>query len=213
MNGKKANLRQSFRGYQRRHWNGPSTVLARAGHVCCREHRSWWHAAPIRLKQSQPGCPLSDCERISGSIQRARVSALGNADRQKLEIMRALIHGAGMMILDEPTAVLTPADTYELFEQLSSYIRDGGTVVLITHKLDDAIRHADEVTVLRQGRVVLHSPMRNTSATKLSGAMLGVREKESRAISPAPAISGRTSSPSSLTLRCPIGSDAPELYR
>ena len=103
----------------------------------------------------------------------AYVADLGSADRQKLEILRTLAHRAHVLILDEPTAVLTARDTVELFAQLKSFARDGGAVVLITHKLADAIEHADEVTVLRRGRSVLSAPMDTVDESMLIEAMLG----------------------------------------
>lgn len=102
-----------------------------------------------------------------------RVADLGNADRQKLEIIRTLVHNARVMILDEPTAVLTPKDTGELFAQLRAFAEAGGAVVLITHKLADAIEHADDVTVLRHGRVVLSASMNDVDEIVLATAMLG----------------------------------------
>lgn len=112
-----------------------------------------------------------------------RVANLGSADRQKLEIIRTLAHDARVIILDEPTAVLTPADVGELFSQIRAFAARGGSVVLITHKLRDALEHADEVTVLRRGRVVLRSTITDTSESLLATAMLGstlVREMEKR---------------------------------
>ena len=103
----------------------------------------------------------------------ARVADLGSADRQKLEIVRTLTHNAKVMILDEPTAVLTPKDTTELFTQLRAFADAGGAVVLITHKLHDAIEHADDVTVLRHGRVVLSSTMSDVDEITVATAMLG----------------------------------------
>jgi simple sugar transport system ATP-binding protein len=102
-----------------------------------------------------------------------RVADLGNADRQKLEIIRTLIHNARVMILDEPTAVLTPKDTQELFAQLRAFANAGGAVVLITHKLADAVEHADDVTVLRHGTVVLSTSMSHANEAALATAMLG----------------------------------------
>lgn len=103
----------------------------------------------------------------------ARVGDLGNAERQKLEILRTLAHDARILILDEPTAVLTSQDTIELFTQLRSFAASGGCVVLITHKLHDALTHSDQVTVLRRGRVVMTSATGNTSRESLTTAMLG----------------------------------------
>ena len=102
-----------------------------------------------------------------------QVADLGSADRQKLEILRTLAHRARVLILDEPTAVLTAKDTVELFAQLKSFAHEGGAVVLITHKLADAIEHAHEVTVLRRGRSVLSAPMDTVDESMLIEAMLG----------------------------------------
>ena len=101
------------------------------------------------------------------------VSSLGSAERQKLEIIRTFAHDARVLILDEPTAVLTSRDTGELFRQLRTFADSGGAVVLITHKLDDAIANADEVTVLRRGRVALTAPMSRIDRLSLTSAMLG----------------------------------------
>ena len=104
---------------------------------------------------------------------RARVADLGSADRQKLEIMRTLAHDAHTIILDEPTAVLTPTDVTELFTQLRAFAASGGTVILITHKLRDALAYADDVTVLRHGRTVLTGRMSEASAHSLTTATIG----------------------------------------
>lgn len=101
------------------------------------------------------------------------VASLGSAERQKLEIIRSLAHNARVLILDEPTAVLTPRDTGELFRQLRSFAGGGGAVVLITHKLDDVIANADEVTVLRRGQVALAAPISGVDRLSLTSAMLG----------------------------------------
>ncbi len=103
----------------------------------------------------------------------AKVEDLGSADRQKLEIIRTLAHDAKIMILDEPTAVLTPKDVTDLFKQLRTFAASGGAVVLITHKLADARAHADDVTVLRRGKVVLSAHMSETTEDSLAEAMLG----------------------------------------
>ena len=108
-----------------------------------------------------------------------RVSELSNAERQKLEIIRTLAHNARILILDEPTSVLTASDIAELFAQLKAFTRIGNSVVLITHKLADAIEHADEVTVLRHGRMVLSTAMNKASEYSLAAAMLGTSSTRS----------------------------------
>lgn len=102
-----------------------------------------------------------------------KVKDLTASERQKLEIVRTFAHDAKTLILDEPTAVLTPRDIGDLFAQLRAFADSGGSVVLITHKLQDAISHADEVTVLRRGRCVLNASMKSVDEAKLADAMLG----------------------------------------
>jgi simple sugar transport system ATP-binding protein len=103
----------------------------------------------------------------------AQVADLGSADRQKLEIIRTLAHNASILILDEPTAVLTVSDVSELFRQLKAFAANGGSVVLITHKLADARANADDVAVLRRGKLVLDSEMNSVTEAALAEAMLG----------------------------------------
>jgi len=103
----------------------------------------------------------------------AKVRDLTASERQKVEIIRTFAHHATTLILDEPTAVLTPRDIGDLFSQLRSFATKGGNVVLITHKLHDALEHADEVTVLRKGRAVLNAPIKDVTESILANAMLG----------------------------------------
>lgn len=85
---------------------------------------------------------------------RARVRDLGVGDRQRLEIARVLYRDARVVILDEPTAVLTPREATQLYETLHRLAEGGRAVVVVTHKLDEVATHAQAVTVLRRGRVV-----------------------------------------------------------
>lgn len=103
----------------------------------------------------------------------ARVADLSSAERQKVEILRTLAHDARVLILDEPTAVLASHATGELFRQLRVFAESGGTVILITHKIRDALAHADEVTVLRRGKVALTSPVSHLDTSSLTEAMIG----------------------------------------
>ena len=85
----------------------------------------------------------------------ARVADLSVAAQQRVEILKALRREAAVLILDEPTAVLAPAETEHLLRWLRAFVERGGTVILITHKLREALAVADDVTVLRGGRTVL----------------------------------------------------------
>ena len=102
-----------------------------------------------------------------------RVADLAVGDRQRLEILKALYRGAKILILDEPTAVLTPQETGHLFQVLDGLRKQGTTIVLITHKLKEVMRLCDEVTVMRAGRVVQSLPVSQASVEGLAEAMVG----------------------------------------
>ncbi len=103
----------------------------------------------------------------------ALVSDLPVGDRQRLEILKALYRGAKILILDEPTAVLTPQETEHLFKVLRVLRSQGTTIVLITHKLKEVMGLCDQVTVMRAGRVVQEMPIAQASVEGLAEAMVG----------------------------------------
>ena len=116
----------------------------------------------------------------------ARPSTLSAAEQQQLEIAKALGRECRILILDEPGAVLPPAQAAALLEWLRSYAQRGRSVVLVTHKLRDALAVADDVTVLRHGRTVLSSQVAGITETQLLAAMLGSESNtiERRDVSP-----------------------------
>ena len=101
------------------------------------------------------------------------VADLPVGDRQRLEILKALYRGAKVLILDEPTAVLTPQETEHLFTVLHGLREQGTTILLITHKLKEVMRLCDQVTVMRAGRVVQDIAIRDASIEGLAEAMVG----------------------------------------
>lgn len=103
----------------------------------------------------------------------ASVADLSVEAQQRLEIVKALARDARLLILDEPTAVLAPASAAELLRWLRAFANGGRAVVLITHKLREAVSVADDVTVLRRGRTVLSVPAAGETEDVLAGAMLG----------------------------------------
>jgi ABC-type uncharacterized transport system ATPase subunit len=103
----------------------------------------------------------------------ARAADLGVGQRQRVEILKALYRGADLLILDEPTAVLTPQEADHLFEILHALRRQGKTVLLITHKLREIREVTDVVTVMRQGRVVATLPTAETTPEHLAALMVG----------------------------------------
>jgi len=105
----------------------------------------------------------------------ALVQDLPVGQRQRLEILKALYRGARILILDEPTAVLTPQETEHLFVTLRGLRERGTTILLITHKLKEIMALCDKVTVMRGGQVVLDCATADTSLDGLAEAMVGRR--------------------------------------
>jgi general nucleoside transport system ATP-binding protein len=102
-----------------------------------------------------------------------RAGRLSVALKQRLEIVKALAGDARILLLDEPTAVLAPAEAEELLQVIREFTASGGSAVLITHKLDEALRAADRVTVLRQGIVTYAGPRAAQTMESLARAMIG----------------------------------------
>jgi general nucleoside transport system ATP-binding protein len=129
-----------------------------------------WPAVPREMRErtralsEQVGLPLDPDQRAG----RLSVSL-----KQRLEIVKALASETRALLLDEPTAVLAPAEADELLGMIRAFAARGGSAVLITHKLDEALRSADRVTVLRQGSITLSGPVTDHSAGSLTAAMIG----------------------------------------
>ena len=102
-----------------------------------------------------------------------RVEELSPGQRQRAEILRALGRGARLLILDEPTAVLTPGEANALFAALRRLCDAGRAVIFISHKLAEVEQVADRVTILRRGRVVANLPAGERDARELGRLMLG----------------------------------------
>lgn len=98
---------------------------------------------------------------------------LSVGQQQRVEIIKALYRGADVLILDEPTSVLTPKEAEQLFSILNELKAQGKTIILITHKLKEIMSITDAVTVMRAGRVVETIETKNTDAEKLAELMVG----------------------------------------
>ena len=117
----------------------------------------------------------------------ARAGDLRVGAQQRLEIVKALARDARVLVLDEPTAVLAPAEAEELLRQLRAFASGGRSVVLITHKLREAMAIANDVTVLRRGRTVLAASASAVSSESLATAMIGEAPVPERVPRPAEA--------------------------
>jgi len=103
----------------------------------------------------------------------AKVWQLSVGQQQRVEILKALYREADVLIMDEPTSVLTPQEVDGLFATLRTLVDDGLTIVFITHKLDEVMRVSDRVTVLRRGRVVATVETSRTDKSELARMMVG----------------------------------------
>jgi simple sugar transport system ATP-binding protein len=103
----------------------------------------------------------------------ARVGDLSVGLRQRVEVLKALYRDARILILDEPTAVLTPQETDELFGVLRSFVDQGLSIIFITHKLGELLGVSDRITVIRDGRVVDTVQTSATSEAQLANLMVG----------------------------------------
>jgi simple sugar transport system ATP-binding protein len=103
----------------------------------------------------------------------AKIETIPVGMRQRVEILKALYRGAQILILDEPTAVLTPRETNDLFAAIRNLVKEGKTVIFITHKLREVMEISDRVTVMRDARVVGTVNTRETSIPELARMMVG----------------------------------------
>ncbi|MCX8025399.1 MAG: ATP-binding cassette domain-containing protein, partial [Thermanaerothrix sp.] len=103
----------------------------------------------------------------------ATIDSVNVGMRQRVEILKILYRGAEILILDEPTAVLTPQETTELFKSIRALVEQGKTVIFITHKLREVKEISDRVTVMRGGRVMGTLPTREATREGLARMMVG----------------------------------------
>lgn len=101
------------------------------------------------------------------------ISNMSVGMKQRVEILKILYIGADIIILDEPTAVLTPQEVKDLFNILAELKRDGKTIVFITHKLEETMSISDRVTVLRSGKKIITLPTKTTNEKMLARFMVG----------------------------------------
>jgi general nucleoside transport system ATP-binding protein len=103
----------------------------------------------------------------------AKIQAITVAQQQRVEILKALYRGARILILDEPTAVLTPQEAEELFEIVRALTDQGESVIFISHKLNEVLEVADRITTLRRGKRVDTVPREGATEESLARAMVG----------------------------------------
>ena len=146
-----------------------------------------WDAACAQVKAAaEPfGFTLDPC---------ARVEDLSVGSQQKVEIVKAVHRGAKLLILDEPTAVLTPQERDELFRVTRTFCDRGHSVIFIGHKLEEILGFADRVAVMRRGKLVAQVKAAEASAQSLSALMVGAAPPAAAPLASAAAQGPRTGS-------------------
>ena len=131
-------------------------------------------ASPI-TRRAQAAARLRQVAQGAGLVvdARATVAALSVGERQRVEILKALYRGARVLVLDEPTAVLTPQESSSLFDTLRQLVAQGMAVVFISHKLDEVMAISHRVQVLRGGKTVAQARTADTSKAELARWMVG----------------------------------------
>jgi ABC-type sugar transport system ATPase subunit len=123
------------------------------------------------------------CQRMGVGIPpRALAKRLSLADQQALEIMRGIASEAHIMLFDEPTTALAPAEREALFNVIRGLKRDGVTIMLVSHNLEEVLDISDAITVFRDGRLVATAPRRDWTKKSLVQAMIGREVRETEAV-------------------------------
>jgi len=142
-------------------------------------------AENIILGQYKPWKVLKNLEPVIKKIQQmskdyglnvdptSLVQDLSVGEQQRVEILKALYHGADLLILDEPTAVLTPQESEHLLDFLRQLADNGLTIVFITHKLEEVMQISDRVTILRDGKTIATVNTKETNPRELAKMMVG----------------------------------------
>jgi simple sugar transport system ATP-binding protein len=120
------------------------------------------------------------CEKYNLCIElESPISEITVGMQQRVEILKTLYRGADILILDEPTAVLTPQEAEELFKAIQSLKESGKTIVFISHKLKEVLKISDKITVLRKGKVIGTVKTSETNQNELAKMMVGREVKQS----------------------------------
>jgi len=157
-------------------------------------------AQNVALGQPSSRAPLLDIRNVTERISelseeyglkvdpRAYVWQLSVGEQQRVEIMKTLYRGARLIILDEPTAVLTPQEVRDLFATLRRMVSEGHSLVFISHKLQEVMAISDRVTVLRDGKVIGTRATREVTRSELVSMMVGreLKDLEPRPREPGP---------------------------
>ena len=129
---------------------------------------------PARLRRGGEARAARSRRRFGLAVDpRAQVEDITVGQQQRVEILKALYRGADILVLDEPTAVLTPQEAQELFAIIRSLTEQGKSIIFISHKLNEVIEIADRITVLRRGKKIETLPAAGATEESLARLMVG----------------------------------------
>jgi simple sugar transport system ATP-binding protein len=134
-----------------------------------------WERTPGRIRARDLAARTLELAHTVGLAVRpdARIDELSTGEQQRVEILRVLARRARVLILDEPTAVLSPLEAEELFKTLKRFVAQGNAVILISHKLGEVLGSADRITVLRGGLKISTTRAADSTAKALARLMVG----------------------------------------
>jgi len=155
-------------------------------------------AQNISIGLKSVGYPFPDIKRVEKELTEisqkynlqvdpaAQVSSLSIGTQQRVEILKALYRGAKILILDEPTSILTPQETKGLFDIIHFLTDQGNSVIFISHKLKEVMTISDRITVLRQGKVTAEIAKDEITENELAVLMVGREFKTEKKLPPVP---------------------------
>ncbi|MGO4371517.1 ABC transporter ATP-binding protein [Paenibacillus sp. MCAF20] len=157
--------------------------LTAAENIILGEKSSFWRGAKwLRDKQEEIE-GIADRFGLAFPVDRP-IWQLSVGEQQRVEIVKTLYRGASLIILDEPTSVLTPGEAEQLFETLQHMKREGKTVILTTHKLKEVMAVSDHISVMRKGKMIHSMAKSETNERDLAKLMVGKEIGEARPLAP-----------------------------
>ena len=176
--GKPVRLGIAERRDRRRRRDGAPALHADPGDDRGREHRARGGADARRRAARHPRGGAARARDLasasaSPSTRRRRSQDITVGQQQRVEILKALYRNADILVLDEPTAVLTPQEAQELFEIIRGLTAQGKSIIFISHKLNEVLEIADRITVLRRGKLIETLPAEGATEESLARLMVG----------------------------------------
>ncbi|RED65980.1 ABC transporter ATP-binding protein [Cohnella lupini] len=156
-------------------------TLTASENIVLGEKSSFWRGAKWMKEKQEEIRGISEKFGLAFPVDRP-IWQLSVGEQQRVEIVKTLYRGAGLIILDEPTSVLTPGEADQLFVTLEKLKAEGKTIILTTHKLKEVMAAADRISVMRKGRMIRTVDKSDTSERELAQIMVGKEISPPRAM-------------------------------